>query len=83
MHECKSNYISKVNEKLSELQSSRILKTPFKWLMKLPKKLKISKYLQEKLVESGMVGVGVCYIRSDNTIYTFICIFSVRISYNR
>ncbi|AES60472.2 hypothetical protein MTR_1g050140 [Medicago truncatula] len=50
-HECKSKYITKVNEKLTELQRSEIQKTPFKWLLSLPKKLKISENLLEELVE--------------------------------
>jgi hypothetical protein len=50
-HECKSKYITKVNEKLTELQRSQIQKTPFKWLLSLPKKFKISENLLEELVE--------------------------------
>jgi hypothetical protein len=44
-------YITKVNEKLTELQRSQIQKTPFKWLLSLPKKFKISENLLEELVE--------------------------------
>jgi len=58
-HECKSKYITKVNEKLTKLQRSQIQKTPFKWLLSLPKKLKIFENLLEELVERWKERSGV------------------------
>ncbi|WJX84615.1 hypothetical protein P8452_67171 [Trifolium repens] len=50
-HECKSSLIFEINKKMTLAQKARIEATPFKWLMRLPKKLKICGILLDELVK--------------------------------
>ncbi|KAK2401616.1 hypothetical protein QL285_051208 [Trifolium repens] len=50
-HECKSSLIFEINKKMTQAQKARIEATPFKWLMRLPKKLKIRGILLDELVK--------------------------------
>ncbi|WJX83044.1 hypothetical protein P8452_65737 [Trifolium repens] len=50
-HECKSSLIYEINKNMTQAQKCRIEATPFKWLMRLPKKIKICRILLEELVK--------------------------------